>query len=200
MSPAELIHSWYIHDRRARVLSHHLSSVIPKNFSLLDVGCGDGFLSQRIAHDRPDIILSGIDVLMRDHPHIPVHQFDGERIPYEDRSFDGVMFIDVLHHTADPMILLREALRVARRVLVIKDHTRDGVLAGPTLRLMDRVGNARHGVSLPHNYWTKHRWLEAFDSLGLRIESWTTNLHLYPWPASLAFDRSLHFVAQLEIE
>ena len=200
MSPTELIHAWYIHDRRTRVLSHHLSTVIPKNFSLLDVGCGDGLLSQRIARDRPDITLTGIDVLVREHHHIPVHEFDGQMIPYENRSFDGVMFIDVLHHTADPMILLREALRVARHALVIKDHTRDGVLAGPTLRLMDRGGNARHGVPLPHNYWPKRHWLEAFDSLGLRIGSWTTNLRLYPWPASLVFDRSLHFVARLEIE
>jgi hypothetical protein len=110
------------------------------------------------------------------------------------------MFIDVLHHTPDPMILLREALRVARHALVIKDHTLDGLLASPTLRLMDRVGNTRHGVALPHNYWPKHHWLEAFDSLGLRIGAWTTNLRLYPWPASLVFDRSLHFVARLEIE
>jgi SAM-dependent methyltransferase len=200
MSPSEWIHAWYIHDRRSRVLSHHLSTVIPKNFSLLDVGCGDGLLSQRIARNRPDISLSGIDVLVREHHHIPIHEFDGQMIPYEDRSFDGVMFIDVLHHTADPMILLREALRVARHALLVKDHTRDGLLAGPTLRLMDRVGNARHGVSLPHNYWPKRDWLEAFDSLGLRIGVWTTNLRLYPWPVSLAFDRSLHFVARLEIE
>ena len=200
MSPTERIHAWYIHERRSRVLTHQLSKIIPKHFSLLDVGCGDGLLTQRIARDRPDISLTGIDVLVREQPHIPVHNFDGQMIPYEDRSFDGVMFIDVLHHTTDPMILLREALRVARHALVIKDHTRDGLLAGPTLRLMDRVGNARHGVPLPHNYWPKRDWLEAFDSLGLRIGVWTTNLRLYPWPASLAFDRSLHFVARLEIE
>jgi 2-polyprenyl-3-methyl-5-hydroxy-6-metoxy-1,4-benzoquinol methylase len=156
MNPTEWMHARYIHERRSRVLSHQLSNIIPKDFSLLDVGCGDGLVSQRIARNRPDIFLSGIDVLVREHHHIPVRKFDGQVIPYEDRSFDGVMFIDVLHHTADPMILLREALRVARHALVIKDHTRDGLLAGPTLRLMDTVGNARHGVSLPHNYWPKH--------------------------------------------
>jgi len=28
------------------------------------------------------------------------------------------MFVDVLHHTHDPMILLREAVRVARKAIV----------------------------------------------------------------------------------
>jgi hypothetical protein len=104
----------------------------------------------------------------------------------------------MLHHTDDPTILLREGSRVSRHSLVIKDHTLDGLMAGATLRLMDTVGNAQHGVPLPHNYWPKHRWLEAFDDLGLRIEAWIVDLHLYPWPASLAFDRSLHFVARLD--
>jgi SAM-dependent methyltransferase len=121
----------------------------------------------------------------------------GRTIPYENRSFDGVMFVDVLHHTADAMILLREASRIARKMIVIKDHTLDGLLAAQTLRLMDKVGNARYGVSLPYNYWPKQRWLDAFDTLGLQIGVWTTNLGIYPWPPSWVFDRSLHFFARL---
>jgi hypothetical protein len=93
------------------------------------------------------------------------------------------------------MVLLREAMRVARQVIVIKDHRLDGLLAGPILRAMDWVGNSRYDVSLPYNYWTKQKWLQAFDALGIEIGSWTTQLKLYPWPASCLFDRSLHFVA-----
>jgi len=106
--------------------------------------------------------------------------------------------VDVLHHTKDPMILLREAARVARKTVVIKDHILDGFFAGPTLRVMDRVGNARYGVSLPYNYWSKPKWLQAFDALRMEVGSWTTQLKLYPWPASWLLDRSLHFVARLD--
>ena len=52
------------------------------------------------------------------------------------------------------MILLRETVRVARQVIVIKDHLLKGAFAYSTLRLMDWVGNARHDVALPYNYWT----------------------------------------------
>jgi hypothetical protein len=39
------------------------------------------------------------------------------------------------------MILLREAARVAREAVVIKDHTKNGLAADATLRFMDRIGN-----------------------------------------------------------
>jgi hypothetical protein len=100
----------------------------------------------------------------------------------------------------DATELLREAQRVARRYVVIKDHRLDGLLAGPTLRFMDDVGNARHGVALPYNYWSHARWQQVFGELGLRVDSWEQQLGIYPWPASLLFGRGLHFIARLEVE
>ena len=124
-------------------------------------------------------------------------QFDGITIPYPDASFDAVMFVDVLHHTVDPFILLREGKRVAKTVL-IKDHFRDGMLSGPTLRFMDWVGNVHHGVALPYNYWSRLEWTAAFKASRLEVSEMKTSLGLYPQPASWMFERSLHFVARLE--
>ena len=107
------------------------------------------------------------------------------------------MFLDVFHHTDDPMVLLREAVRVARQIVLIKDHTLQGAFAYSTLRFMDWVANARHNVALPYNYWTPAQWDGAFDKLGLSVSSWESNLKLYPFPADLIFDRSLHFIAAL---
>jgi SAM-dependent methyltransferase len=197
MSLAELLHNCYVFDRRTRVLSQHLAGLIPKNSSILDVGCGDGLLALLISQKRPDITWRGIDVSVRERSYMMIDRFDGQKIPYADASFDAVMFVDVLHHTEDPMILIREAARVARKMVLIKDHTLDGLLAAQTLRFMDRVGNARHGVPLPYNYWPKSRWLETFATLGLQINVWTTNLGIYPCPMNWIFDRSLHFIAQL---
>jgi SAM-dependent methyltransferase len=198
MKLIDRVHGDYVATRRACVLSYHLAEIIPDRFLMLDVGCGDGLIARLINERRTDIHLRGLDVQVRERTCIPVERFDGEVIPYDDASFDGVMFVDVLHHTHDPMVLLREAIRVARQAVVIKDHTLDGLLAGPTLRAMDWVGNSRYDVSLPYNYWTKLEWLEAFHDLGVKIGSWTTSLGLYPWPTSCLFDRSLHFVARLE--
>lgn len=188
----------YVHSRRVRVLRESLSDLLPAGAGVLDVGCGDGLLASLIMAQRPDVRVRGIDVLIRGETRIPVSGFDGRRIPFPDKSFDVVMFVDVLHHAEDAMVLLRESTRVARRSIVIKDHLLQGVLGGTTLRLMDRVGNARHGVALPYNYWSPRQWTDAFTSLNLRVEVWRTDLRLYAGLANLVFGRSLHFVARLE--
>jgi SAM-dependent methyltransferase len=199
MSFLDLLHGGYVHKRRISVLSDWCSSLIPQNANVLDVGSGDGRLARLVADKRPDISIRGLDVRVRAGAAISVERFNGRSIPYGDGSFDVVMFVDVLHHTADPMILLREAVRVARQVILIKDHSLRGAFAYSTLRLMDWVGNARHNVDLPYNYWTPAEWHGAFDKLGLAVSSWEPNLKLYAFPADLVFGRSLHFIAVLRM-
>jgi hypothetical protein len=62
---------------------------------------------------------------------------------------------------------------------------------------MDRVGNRRHGVALPHNYWHRQQWECAWTQLGVTPEVWNSRLGLYPFPANLVFERSLHFLTLL---
>jgi SAM-dependent methyltransferase len=197
MSLVELLHGRYVHKRRISRLSELCSKLIPSNASVLDVGSGDGRLARFLSDKRKDISIYGIDVRVRSDVAICIEAFDGKSIPSAEDSFDVVMLIDVLHHTDDPMVLLSEAVRVARQVILIKDHLLQGMLGYSTLRLMDWVGNARHNVALPYNYWTPAQWHGAFDKLGLVVSSWESNLGLYPFPVDLIFGRSLHFVAAL---
>jgi len=191
-------HDRLVFNRRARVLARQLADLLPENSrSLLDVGCGDGTIDFLLQQHRPNLVIRGVDVLVRPKARIPVQRFDGARLPFADHAFDIVMFADVLHHTKDPRLLLKEAKRVARMAVVVKDHTNDGPFAYTTLRFMDWVGNAHHGVALPYNYWSRARWDEAFADLGLAPELWNSRLGLYPFPASLVFERRLHFAARL---
>jgi SAM-dependent methyltransferase len=198
MNLIEAAHDRFAVGRRARTLAGKLAAIIPPGATLLDVGSGDGLIAILMKENRPDIAVCGTDVLARLRTHIPITLFDGQTIPFPDASFDVLTIVDVLHHTEDPLVLLREAIRVSRRCLLIKDHTLDGFLAGPTLRFMDWVGNAHHGVALPYNYWPKQKWLAAFAQLGLTVEHWETVPELYPWPARMIFGRSLHFIARLD--
>ena len=200
MAPFQLvgaIHERLVAARRVRALAQQLISLIPERASTLDVGCGDGILARLISAERHDISIRGIDVLVRPSAHICVVHFDGITIPYSDDSFDVVMLIDVLHHTPDPLVLLREARRVARTV-ILKDHFSGSFLSHTTLRFMDWVGNAPHGVALPYNYWAEEQWSKAFAEEGFDVTEIRTKLGLYPWPASWFFGRGLHFVARLD--
>jgi SAM-dependent methyltransferase len=198
VSLLDKVHGGFVSPRRIGRLAQKIAELVPAGARILDVGCGDGRVAFEVSKLRPDVRLEGIDVLIRKETLIPVTRFDGERIPYEDASFDVVMLIDVLHHANDPQVLLREAKRVARQAVVIKDHTRAGFLAGPRLRFMDWVGNARHGVVLPYNYWSRNRWHSELKNLGLVVDQWSEKLHLYPWWANWLFGCSLHFIARLK--
>jgi SAM-dependent methyltransferase len=191
-------HERLVFGRRIEVLARHLVDLLPRDATVLDVGSGDGSLAKRVEAQRPDLRISGVDVMVRPNALIPVRQFDGVRLPFADDAFDVVMMIDVLHHANDQSALLREVRRVAKRRVVIKDHYADGFLAWPTLRFMDWVGNARHGVALPYAYWRSERWHAELSAAGLRVADRRSRLGLYPWPASLVFERGLHFIAVLE--
>lgn len=193
----EAAHERHVARRRARVLSEYLADIIPPDANLLDVGCGDGELAWMVGQTRPDLKIRGVDVLVRQQTRIPVDLYDGSTLPCEDNSYDVVTLIDVLHHCDNPKDVLREAGRVAQQAVVIKDHAREGFAAEATLRLMDWVGNHRHGVALPYNYWRMSEWQAVLVDLGMQTEQLSGKLGLYPWPASLLFDRSLHFVALL---
>ena len=197
MKAIDTIHNQYVHGRRVHRLCQEFARLIPQNAKVLDVGCGDGLLAGLIQEIRPDVELRGIDVLVRPQTKIPVDGFDGEKIPYADASFDAVMFVDVLHHTNDPKILLKEATRVTKNCLLLKDHTKEGFLANSTLRFMDWVGNKKHGVALPYNYWREKLWRDTIAEMNLTVAEWNSDLKLYPAPADPFFGRKLHFIAKL---
>lgn len=193
------LHQTGVHGRRVDVLASHLADILPKGASVADIGAGDGLLAHQVLRTRPDLEWNAVDTLARPTAHVPVRLYDGRTFPFPDRSVDVVLFVDVLHHTDEPTALLREAVRVARLNIVIKDHLREGVCANARLRFMDWVGNAGWGVRLPYNYWTGAQWDEALRDLCLTPASTRRSLGLYPWWADWVFGQSLHFITCLDV-
>jgi len=193
----DTVHGDLVHSRRVQVLSRHLAEITPANARVLDVGCGDGAIGSLIMQHRPDVEVTGIDIAARGTSHIPVREFDGKSIPVDDSEADVVMLVDVLHHADDPMALLAEAVRAADRAVVLKDVTPLGPGSDATLRFMDWVGNARHGVPLPYLFWSQREWREAFAALDLRVEDVRRRFGIYPFPFGLLFEKRMHFILRL---
>ena len=114
---------------------------------------------------------------------------------------DAVTLVDTLHHADDPELLLREALRVGRRV-VVKDHFEHGRVSRALLQLLDYLGNRAYGVPVPGRYFTPASFaalVERAAGPGWRSEV-APGLDLYAHIplASLVLRPNLHFVASLE--
>ncbi|MFC2947818.1 class I SAM-dependent methyltransferase [Virgibacillus sediminis] len=93
---------------------------VPKGSKVLDIGCGDGYGSQKLY--RSGYTVSGIDlsgemIAAADRAgegSISFREGDASNLPYEDGSHDAVMAINVLEWTESPLAALREMKRVLR--------------------------------------------------------------------------------------
>jgi ubiquinone/menaquinone biosynthesis C-methylase UbiE len=113
-----------------RNLEDLLHSTEPQ--SLLDVGCGEGVLTQRWANALAPARVVGIDLddpliaaewERRQAPNLTYIAQRAERLPFADGEFDVVTAIELLEHVPDPAHTLAEMARcAARHVLVSVPH------------------------------------------------------------------------------
>jgi SAM-dependent methyltransferase len=103
---------------------------------VIEIGCGEGHLLERLSAAGVGQRLVGYDIAETaiDHLHkreiaglAGAFAFDGERLPEADDSFDLAIFSYVLEHTPHPEVLLAEAARVARHVAVQVDLTETAI-------------------------------------------------------------------------
>jgi SAM-dependent methyltransferase len=191
-------HHSFVFQRRTRVLAEMLAAELPTGVSVLDVGCGDGTVGSLIAQHRPDVRVEGVEFLVRSECKIECRSFDGLTLPFPNDTFDVCLFVDVLHHTQDVSVLLREAVRVSRSFILIKDHLDENLLDDAILRFMDWVGNRPHGVTLTYNYQSRKQWISHFANCGILEVSWNTKIPLYPPPFGRLVGRGLHFISLLK--
>lgn len=191
-------HDALVFQRRVQVLGRMLGAWIPPSSHVLDVGCGDGTIGLLLTSCNLGVAVEGVEFSARPGCKIPCTEFDGRTLPFASGSFDVCVLVDVLHHTTEPRVLLREVARVSRRCVLIKDHLRENAIDGLTLGLMDWLGNRPHGVVLTYNYQSRAQWNEHFAACGLSELKFTSQVPLYPPPVSWVAGRGLHFISLLE--
>ncbi len=188
-----------------RRLLPHLESLCTERGRLrvLDVGCGSGALGRAIL-DAPacpaSVEVRGLERVKRGEERIAVDEYDGVRFPHRDRAFDVVILADVLHHEEDPDRLIRECRRVSRRLVIIKDHQRRGVLAQPRIAFIDWAANAPYGVPCLYRYHRPWEWAESHRRHRFRVEEEVTRMRLYPPVVNLLFGGALQYMAVLSVD
>ena len=91
---------------------------------VLEVGCGTGVLTRRLARwpnvgevvgaDLYPLLLSKARQLAADLPNVTFQEADARSLPFEDDAFDAVLFDSALSHIPAPERAVAEAFRVLR--------------------------------------------------------------------------------------
>ena len=98
--------------------------------SVLDIGCGAGFLTNYLA--KQGYRVSGIDLSTsslqearrRDETgSVSYHSGNATSLPFADQSFDVVTAMDLLEHVEQPDQVIREAARVLKKGGLFFFHT-----------------------------------------------------------------------------
>jgi SAM-dependent methyltransferase len=93
---------------------------LPKDASVLDVGCGKGFMLHDFKELMPDLTVAGIDISKYaiEHAMETVKPFlcvgNAKELPYDDNSFDLVISINTVHNL--PLEECKQSLREIQRV------------------------------------------------------------------------------------
>lgn len=127
--------------------------------SVLDVGCGEGVVTERLAKLLAPATVLGVDAdeahlgeewRRRSAPNLSFTTGSAYDLPFEDRSFDLVCAIEVLEHLERPRDALAEMRRVAKRALLLSVPNEPSwrishLLAGRNVRALgDTPGHINH--------------------------------------------------------
>lgn len=195
------IHQSYNRDKKPKMVTPLLSSRLHGR-KVLDIGAGSGYLARQM--QREGYLAEITDVLdyrKSETLHLPFKRMDTpDSLPHHSNEFDSALFFEVLHHVDyyGVVPLLKEARRVARRIVVVENPFGD--LERPSLRivyehedpdptndylamtsanqlktliLMDYYVNiASKGIAdmnIPFTFKSVEEWLKIFGEVGMSV-------------------------------
>lgn len=155
-----------------------IASEIPKGSSVLDLGCGDGFLLERLIRERgvrgqgveidPEQVFACVD------RGVPVLQADlGTGLSWcPDKMFDVVVLEETLQTLQNPREMLEEMLRVGKR----------GIVSFPNFAhfrvVVDLVARSR----MPVTERLPYRWYDSSNIHHLTLRDlldWAESSHVH---------------------
>lgn len=157
----------YKYDGRWRAVAEDMSRHygLKAGASILDVGCGKGFLLHEFTQVLPGAKVAGVDVsgyaLENAKPEVKpfLTQASAVKLPYPDKSFDFVCSVTTLHnlHNYELHQALKEIERVGR---------------GPKHVIVETYRNEREKANLLYwqltcrTFYTPKEWEWAFEQAG----------------------------------
>lgn len=149
------------------MLQHFMAPWARRQQRLLEIGCGPGRFLQFFWESGFDV--TGLDAspamleLARERMggKADLHLGLAEHLPFEDKEFDVVALLTLLEFCSDPGQVLAEALRVARKAILITFLNKQSLYG-----VVKRLPFARKSSS----FLTKASWFSWWDIRGLLMQ------------------------------
>lgn len=109
---------------QAPVFRHEQAIQLLEGPRILDIGCGDGLLLEMIR--KKGFKGVGVDLSEEAVRKCKVKNLDAyvidstsKKLPFSDGEFESVVILDILEHLYSPEVLLREAIRLSKKNIII---------------------------------------------------------------------------------
>ena len=180
---------------------------VAEEMSILDVGCGPGYVSAAAA--ERGAIPTGLDfsqemiaIAQKMFPQIEFREGDAQNLPFAESSFDRVLANFALLHVADPQRACAEACRVLKPGGKFGFTVWAPATESPYAKIIDDAiaAHANMEVDLPegpphHLYAGREGFRQALERTGFDGASLIFKLHTIEWnvpTARFIFDAERH--------
>ncbi len=159
-----LYQKWCI--TKATVKLERLEKFYNRSETILDVGSGNCALSLLLKNNNMKV--TSLDIANKSaYKEITPVIFDGLKLPYGDNEFDVVQLITVLHHIKQPEIILKEAIRVGKKIIVMED-VYESTLQKYLTFWADSINNWEF-IGHPHSNKTDEEWRQLFKKYNIEL-------------------------------
>jgi len=166
----DLIGKFYASNLGKKWIDKKLRNVLPylnTTEQLIDIGSGNGMITHTLRQKGfscTPMDVADLSIL----PDVEVVVYDGLNMPFEDQHFDTALLLTVLHHTPDPIPVLKETARIAKKIVIIEDVYKNIIQQYMTYG-MDTLVNLGHS-SMTYQNKSDQEWKQAFKELGFSLE------------------------------
>jgi ubiquinone/menaquinone biosynthesis C-methylase UbiE len=153
----------------AQKMCRDCQNFIEKGEKILDLGCGSGIVAKTL-QDFFQAEVIGVDIKDRRIVNIPFKIIDGKTLPFPENSFDIIFISYVLHHSLDPLALIKEAKRVSNKKIIIYEDLPEGFLSKLICRLHNFLFDRffQHQKT-PFSFKSEEEWEKIFKEIGLKL-------------------------------
>ncbi len=168
--------------------SRLLAYIAPADQFILDLGCGEGILLEKIVRRCPEKKVLGIDVMQENIKicktnALPVEYGDLYNLTLTDNSVDTVFLIEVIEHLTQPQRALQEIHRILKPggkvVILFPNDSVFAVARFVTLKFKEWKYNPGHV-----RQWTHNDLQDVLREIGF-LPKLQRSIPFFFWPISL---------------